>query len=67
MDAVFRPGVDAPFSPTAFDDLEIKGSAEDPILLDKEGDQENTPPTTPVSERTTLSLRCWENVHLEQK
>ena len=27
------------------------GSAENPILLDKEDDKETSPPTTPVSER----------------
>ena len=27
LDAVFRPGIDNPFSPTAFDDLEIGGWA----------------------------------------
>ena len=36
VEAVFRPGIDTPFSPTAFDDLEMgKGSEENPILLDK--------------------------------
>ena len=34
VDAVFRPGIDIHFSPTAFDDLEMGGSAEEPILLD---------------------------------
>ena len=55
VDAVFRPGIDTPFSPTAFDDLEMGGSAENPILLDEEADKENSPPltTTPVSERPT--------------
>ena len=53
VDNVFRPGIDTPFSTTAFDDLEIGGSAENPILLDEEEDKENSPPppTTPVSER----------------
>ena len=52
VDAVFRPGIDTPFSPTAFDDLEMGGSAENPILLDEEEDRENSPPpTTLVSER----------------
>ena len=39
----------------AFDDLELGGSAENPILLDEEEDKENSPPTTstPVSERPT--------------
>ena len=46
VDAVFRPGFDTLFSPTAFEDLEMGGSAENPILLDKEEDRENSPPTT---------------------
>ena len=37
-----------------FDDLEMGGSAENPILFDEEEDKENSPPpTTPVSERPT--------------
>ena len=56
VDAVFRPGIDTPFSPTAFDDLETGGSAENTILIDEEEDKENSPPTAttaPVSERPT--------------
>ena len=55
VDAVFRPCIDTPFSPTAFDDLEMGGSAENPILLDEEEDKEKSPraTTTPVSERPT--------------
>ena len=55
VDAVSRPGMDSLFSPTAFDDLEMVGSAENPILLDEEEDKEISPPasTTPVSERPT--------------
>ena len=55
VDAVFRTGIDTPFSPTAFEDLEMKGSAENPILLDEEEEKENSPPTTTtaVSERPT--------------
>ena len=49
----FRRGIDTPFSPTAFDDLEMGGSAGNPILLDVEEDKENSSPTTPVSERPT--------------
>ena len=50
VDAVFRPGIDTPFPPTPFDDLETGG--ENPILLDEDG--ENSPPIkTPVSERST--------------
>ena len=53
--AVFRPSLDIPFSPTAFDDLELGCSEENPILLDEEEDKENSAPptTTPVSERPT--------------
>ena len=55
VDAVFRPRIDTLFSPTAFDDLEMGGSAENPILLGEEEDKENSPPTTtaPASERPT--------------
>ena len=55
VDAVFRPGIDIPFSPTAFDDLEMGGSAKNPILLDEEEDKENPapPPIAPVSGRPT--------------
>ena len=53
--AVFIPGIHTFFSPTAFDDLEMGGSAENPILLDEEEDKENSPPTTtPVSEIPSL-------------
>ena len=53
VNAVFRRGIDALFSQTAFDDLEMGGSAENPFLLDEEEDKENSSPTTPVSERPT--------------
>ena len=53
IDAVFRPGIDTPFSPTTFDDLSMGGSAENPVVLDEEEDKETAPPTTPVSERPT--------------
>ena len=56
MDAVFRPGIDTPFSPTTFDDFLMgDGSVENPIVLDEEEDKENTPPppTTPESVRPT--------------
>ena len=58
LDAVFRPGIDTIFSPTAFDDLQMGGSAENPILLNEEEEKENSPrtTTTPVSERTTQPL-----------
>ena len=52
LDAVFRPGIDTPISPTTFDDLSMGGSAENHIVLDEEEDKENSAPTTtPVSER----------------
>ena len=55
LDAVFRPGIDTPFSPTTFDDFLIgDGSVENPIVLDEEEDKENAPPpTTPESVRPT--------------
>ena len=55
MDAVFRPGIDTPFSPTTFDDLLMgDGSVENPIVLDEEEDKENAPPpSTPESVRAT--------------
>ena len=54
-DAVFRPGIDTPFSPTKFDDLLMgDGSVENAIVLDEEEDKENAPPpTTPESVRPT--------------
>ena len=59
MDAVFRPGVDTPFSPTTFDDLlKADGSVENSIVLDEEEDKENAPaPTTPESVRPTVPPR----------
>ena len=54
MDAVFRPGIDTPFSPTTVDDLSMGGSVENPIVLDEEQDKENSPsPSTPDSVRPT--------------
>ena len=59
MDAVFRPGIDTPFSPTFENLLMGDGSVENPIVLDEEEDKENTPPptTTPESVRPTEPLR----------
>ena len=51
VDAVFRPGIDTPSSPTTFENLEMGRSAENPILLLREEDQENSSPTIPVTER----------------
>ena len=59
MDAVFRPGIDTPFSPTAFDDFSMEGSDENAIVLDEEEDKENAPPppSTPEFVRPTEPLR----------
>ena len=55
MDAVLRPGIHTPFSPTTFDDVLMgDGSVENPIVLNEEEDKENaSPPTTPESVRPT--------------
>ena len=53
MDAVFRPGLDTPFSPTTFDGLLMEGSVENPIVLDEEEDKENAPSSRPESVRVT--------------
>ena len=50
MDAVFRPGIDTPFSPTTFDDLSMEGSVENPIVLDEEEDKQNAPPLPSIPE-----------------
>ena len=57
VDVVLRLGIDTSFSPTAFDDLEVGGSAEKPILLHQGKYKENSPTTTAVSERTTRPRR----------
>ena len=57
MDAVFRPGIDTPFSPTTFDELSMEGSVENPIVLDEQEDKENAPPSTPESVRPTETPR----------
>ena len=53
MDAVVRPSIDTPVSPTTLEDLSMGGSAENPIVLDDEENKENAPPTTPVSDCPT--------------
>ena len=60
IDAVFKPGIDTPFSPTIFDDLLIgDGSVETPIVLVEEEDKENAlpPATTPESVRPSKPPR----------
>ena len=39
MDAVFKPGIDTPFSPTTFDDLSMEGSVENPHCVGRRGRQ----------------------------
>ena len=58
MDAVFRPGIDTPFSPTTFDDFSMEGSVENPIVLDEEEDKENAPP--PPAPRTPEFFKSME-------
>ena len=55
LNAVFGPGINFRFLSTVFNELERGdgGSFENPIVLDEEEDLENSPPTTPVSERPT--------------
>lgn len=48
LDAVYRPGVDTPFSPSLFDNLGW-GSETNPIIVDEEEDKENEPPSTPTT------------------
>ena len=62
LDAVFRPGIDTPFSPTTFDDLLMgDGSVENPIVLDVEEEDKENAPTTPVSERPTEPPRLMRS------
>ena len=63
MDAVFRPGIGTPFSPTTFDDLSMEGSVGNPIVLDEEEDMEIAPPppSTPDSVRATEPPRLQKN------
>ena len=81
MEAVFRPGIDTPFSPTTFDDLSMEGSVENPIVLYEEEDKENAaaaaavavaaapppPPPPPPPPTTTLeSVRPSEPPRLQR-
>ena len=53
IDAVFGPGIGTPFSPTTFDDLSMKRSVENLIVLDEEENKENTPPPPSTPESVT--------------
>ena len=59
MEAVLRPGIDNPFSPTTLDSLLMEESVEILIVLDEEEDKDNAtpPPSTPESVRTTEPSR----------
>ena len=50
MDAVFRPGINTPFSPTTFDDLSMGGSVENTFVWDEEEDKKNSPPAPSTHE-----------------
>ena len=55
-EAVFRPGIGTPFSPSTYDDLSTEGLFENPFVLDEEEVNETTPPpppSTPESFRPT--------------
>ena len=68
MDAVFRPGIDIPFSPTKFDDsLMGDGSVENPIALDEKEDKEDVPPSTPESIRPTEPPRLQRSRAFEAR
>ena len=51
--AVLKSCIYTLFSPGAFENLEMGGSGENPILLDEEQDNESSPPTSSLSERPT--------------
>ena len=50
MDAVYRPGIDTPFSPSLFENIPVAGSADYPIEIDDEQDRERVPHNTRVAE-----------------
>ena len=58
---VFRRRIGITFSPTALDDLETAGSAENPSLLEEEENKENSPPKSPTSERRIRSPALERN------
>ena len=62
-DAVLRPGVDIPFSPSNFKDFETSSMAENITVTDEEKDKERFPPlrTIAVSERPSLPLVLMRN------
>ena len=63
-EAVFRPGIDTPFSPTTFDDLSIGRSVENPIVLSEEEYKMNSRP--PPTSSTPESVRPTEPPRLQR-
>ena len=57
VDVVLRPGIAKPFSPSTFDDFEMGSMAENPILIDKEQDKEDSPPPTSSASETPTHSR----------
>ena len=49
--SIFRRGIDTPLFPTAYDDMEMGGSDENPTLLDDEENKENSLSSTLASAR----------------
>ena len=75
VDAVFRPRIDTPFSPSTFNGFVMGAMAENSIVIDAEQDKENSssPPlhsTTAVSEGPTqppvLMRKCPFGTRIEK-
>ena len=68
MDAVFRPGIDTPFSPTIFDDLSMEGSVENPLCWTKRKTRRMlVHHQHPSLSDPRILPGCREVVHLEQE
>ena len=68
--AVFRPGIDAPFSPSNINDFETDSMAGNPLLIDEEHDKDISPGhhlTPPLSERSTQPPVLMKGPHMEQE
>ena len=66
LDAVFRPGIDTPFSPTFNNLLMGVGSVENPIVMDKEQDKENAlPPSVRPTQPPRLQRSCAFGARIE--
>ena len=63
LDAVFRSGIDTLFhqQPSTSKRWGKQDHLKNPCVLDKEEDNENSPPTTPVSERPTETPKFLRN------